>query len=439
MLALIDAVRADLDLVTVKTEDLSHTKRIGEARMFRVPVGMVPIDQQRDVYMRALGRQLDAEPYAIVHALDPFAGSVAAERRDTRGFLLVYEVTALPEPEDEAHWLELHERTLRAADRVLVPTRAAAAALGEQVGCPIDVVPPAVDVGALDWWEVRRRGAPRVLYLGGFSSTRDLDTVLEALARVIAHRPIRALFAGERDREKQARLQKLASSLGLNEHVEIRGEPPAHALPALIAAADVCLAPATRRLVAGMADVPQPLLEYLACYRPVVAANVPGLGELVREETEALLYPPGDAGALADAILEVLRDAVLRERITEGGYRRVRDELSSGARRRRLAAIYEMLAPGTQLVDPWSEPFGEAPTGLIELSAAALDALREREESEGDGHGDEADDRKIDTAETLVPAPAAGEPTRPRIPSRDGPIPTDTQPGLVLPDTDPGR
>ncbi|MBZ0116899.1 MAG: hypothetical protein K8H88_07890, partial [Sandaracinaceae bacterium] len=98
MLALIDAVRADLDLVTVKTEDLSHTKRIGEARMFRVPVGMVPIDQQRDVYMRALGRQLDAEPYAIVHALDPFAGSVAAERRDTRGFLLVYEVTALPEP-----------------------------------------------------------------------------------------------------------------------------------------------------------------------------------------------------------------------------------------------------------------------------------------------------------------------------------------------------
>jgi len=374
MLGMVDALRAELDLVTVKTEQLSHIKRIGEARMFRVPMGAATPAHQRELYTRAVGRQIEAEPYDVVHVFDPWAGVAAAERR--RGFTLVYEVASFPDPDPDelALWLEAHEDTLAAADRVIVPTEAARRALAGRA-TRIDVLPPGVDVGALDWAEVPRFGAARLLYLGPFKAARDLDTTLSAIARIAALRPVRVLMAGDPDHRRRQSLRQRVEAARLADVVEVRGEPSPTSVPGLIAAADVCLVPAAPFYPGGMAELPQPLLEHLACYRPVVAANLPGLSEIVRDEREALLHPPGDAGAQADAVLELLRDAVLRERLTEAGYRRARDELSAGARRRRVRQLYESLAPGTQLLDPWRDNFEEI-TGLIELSTNALEQLK---------------------------------------------------------------
>ncbi|MCZ7680438.1 MAG: glycosyltransferase [Sandaracinaceae bacterium] len=91
-------------------------------------------------------------------------------------------------------------------------------------------------------------------------------------------------------------MREAVKKAGLEDVVEVRGEPSDAAVPALIAAADVCLAPCSDGDAAGLRQLPQPLLEYLACYRPVIAANVAGLSELVRDDVEGLLYPPGDAG-----------------------------------------------------------------------------------------------------------------------------------------------
>jgi glycosyltransferase involved in cell wall biosynthesis len=426
MLSMVEALRADLDLVTVKTEDLAHIKRIGEARMFRVPVGAASPAARRDAYTRALARQIQAEPYEIVHALDPWAGQVAA-RSKHRGYTVVYEIASFAEQgsAEEALWQDAHRESLEAADTVLVSSVAAADALEAQgVTARIEVLRPSVDLGAFDWADLGRRRTPRLLYLGTFAAQRDLDTVLAAVARVAALRPIEVLFAGERDADARAEMRARVDVLGLNDIVEVRGEPALHTMSSIICGADVCIAPASGHLVSGLAELPSPLLEHLACGRPLITADVPGVSELVRDEIESLLYPPGDASALADATLEVLRDAVLRERMTEAGYRRARDELSSGARRRRVRALYEGLAPGTQLVDPWRDHFEEV-TGLIELSTAALERLK-------------AEDDTGETAE----ARGREELTRPRAPrptQEEAPPSQDTHPGLVLPDTDPGR
>lgn len=437
MLSMVDALRAELDLVTVKTEDLSHIKRIGDARMFRVPMGNASIAQQRELYARAVGRQIDAESYQVVHVLDPWAGVVAAERH--RGFSLVYEVTTFPDPDPEEHglWVDAHEDTLAAADRVLVPTAAAAAVLEQRgIGARVDVISPSVDVGTFDWAEVPRSGTPRLLYLGPFTRSRDLDTLLAAIDRVSSLRPVRVLLAGEHDDSRRRAMRDAVQKAGLKDVVEVRGEPSDRAVPALIAAADVCLAPCSDIDAAGLRELPQPLLEYLACYRPVIAANVGGISELIRDDVEGLLYPPGDSGALADAVLEMLRDASLRERIMDAGYRRARDELSAGARRRRILAIYETLAPGTQRVDPWREKFEEV-TGLIELTTSALEALQAADPSKTLPPGE---DSTVDTSETDAPAARPTEKTRPRARLGDVHPPTsDTNPGLVVPDTDPGR
>ena len=97
----------------------------------------------------------------------------------------------------------------------------------------------------------------------------------------------------------------------------------------------MCLAPASEApRFQSLGDLPQPLLEYLACHRPVIAAGVPGVADVVRDEREGLLYPPGDETAFADAILMMLRDVGLRERCVDAGSKRVREIFSSGARRR---------------------------------------------------------------------------------------------------------
>ena len=418
MLSMVDALRADLDLVTVKTEELSHIKRMGEARMFRVPMGAATLAHQREIYTRAVGRQIEAEPYDVVHVFDPWAGVAAAARR--RGFTLVYEIATFPDPDpDELElWLEAHEDTLAAADRVIVPTETARAVMATRGSTRVEVVAPGVDVGALDWAEVPRFGAARLLYLGPASPARDLDTALAAVARIAALRPVRALFAGEPDRARQQALRDRVDAAGLASVVEVRGEPSPQSVPGLIAAADVCLAPASGFLAAGLCELPQPLLEHLACYRPVVAANVPGVSEIVRDEAEGLLVPPGDPAALADAVLEILRDAVLRERLTDAGYRRARDELSAGAIDSYTCRMRRRRAPGSQLLDPWRDNFEEV-TGLIELSTGLIEELQ-------------------GPSTQQIPAAPAGEKVRPR-PRRDDHPPTlDTQPGLVVPDTDPG-
>jgi glycosyltransferase involved in cell wall biosynthesis len=413
LLAMIDALRAELDLVTVKTEDLAHVKRIGEARMFRVPVGG---GDARELYARAVGRQVHAEPYDVVHVLDPWAGAAIAEHRPDS--ILIYEAVTYPDDEGDDAWRLAHARTLAEADLVLVPTAAAAAAIElEGVGARVEVVRPSVDVGTYDWVEVPSVGTPRILYLGGFGAARDLATAVEAIGRVAALRPVRALMAGEPDRNRQRALRDIVRAAGLEEVIEVRGEPSARSVPGLIASADVCLAPGRETHPGG--PLPHPLFEYLSCYRPVVAANVAGVSELIRDESEGLLYPAGNASAMADAILEVLRDAALRERLMEAGYLRTRSELGSGARRRRLQEIYEVLAPGSQLVDPWRERF-EDTTGTLELPVSPTESVTQS------------------VIEATEPPPARlSQPAGPLVRRLSEP-PRDTQPGLVVPDTDPG-
>lgn len=466
LLAMAAAVRGDMDLVTLKTEALSHVERIGDARMFRVPVGDAGSLEQRIVFDRAVARQLEAEPYDVVHVRGPFEGAIAADRKASFGFQLVYEMATFPDEalgaEVERLWAEAHAKCIEHADLVLVPTEASRRAVLDHVPAErVVVLPPGVDVGSFDWRPPPGTSIPRLLYLGSFTADRDLATVLGALRRVVQTRPVRALIAGDTDRQRRERLRAMVDAFDLRSVVEVRGEPPPRTLPKVIAGADLCLAPASEApRFQSLGDLPQPLLEYLACHRPVIAAGVPGVSDAVRDEHEGLLYPPGDESALADAILEMLRDNALRERTTEAGYRRVREHFSSGARRRRIAEIYERLAPGSQVADPWDESFEDEGSGALQVPSlssigdAPSDTIAPTDllpTDTGEGEGEpttsarsvppeESSPIELDTHDVLVVK------TQPGIEiTRDLPARIDTEPGMLASentrrttDTDPG-
>jgi glycosyltransferase involved in cell wall biosynthesis len=462
LVAMTAAIRADLDLVTIKTESLSHVERIADARMFRVPVGDAGPLEQRVMFDRAVARQLEAERYDVVHVRGPFDGAIAAERKRALGFRLVYELATFPDEalgaEVVAGWDRAHATCLAEADLIVVPSDAARRTiLGTVPAERVTVLPPGVDVGSFDWRPPSSGTAiPRLLYVGPYTPDRDLITVLGAMRRVIETREIRAMFAGDGDRVRRDQLRAKIEELGLARIADVRGEPPLRSLPQLINGASLCLAPASaapRFLVLG--DLPQPLLEYMACHRPVIAASVPGVADVLRDEEEGLLYPPGDEVALADAMLLMLRDTELRARVTEVAYRRVREHFSSGARRRRLSEIYERLAPGSQIVDPWDESFSENQTGevqmptffsgMIETNGDTLVPEADDEDGVGDVDGGERTSEREVSTETASASEADGDSGSDPIEADTGDVMIKTQPGVQIAqeiapriDTDPG-
>lgn len=363
MMALAAGIRGDLDLITLKTESRAHQSRLGEARLFRVKCTGEP-SERRAQFARAVGRQLDAEAYDIVHVRGPFEGVMVADLRgpDTK---LIYEVATFADeaegPLAEEEWEASHVRCLEAADLVLVGAEAAARALGERgYAGKVAVVGPGVDVDSFDWWPRAPAAETRIVYLGSFAADREIVTLLSALRAASQRVPLQALIAGDPDPERRQEVRRLVDAFDLSEFVDVQGDPRPVALPSIIAAADLAVvtASATPRF-RELGDLPQPLLEYLACRRAVIAAGVPAVAEIVRDEREGLLYPPGDESSLADAIVALATDPDLRDSLVARAYERTRRVFSLAARRRRIAEVYEMLASGSQSYDAWAEGFDD--------------------------------------------------------------------------------
>ena len=85
------------------------------------------------------------------------------------------------------------------------------------------------------------------------------------------------------------------------------------------------------------------MLEAAACARPIVATDVPGCREIARDGVNALLVPPDDAQALADAIILLAKDKRLRATFGEGGRRFVEKEFSAERIGADIVALYDQL------------------------------------------------------------------------------------------------
>lgn len=93
--------------------------------------------------------------------------------------------------------------------------------------------------------------------------------------------------------------------------------------------------------------LPKSLLEAAASARPMVATDVPGCRELVKDDENGLLVPPGDAAALADAIEALATDSDKRNRFGDAARRSVEHTFSADAIGEKIAALYKaVLAEG---------------------------------------------------------------------------------------------
>ena len=177
-----------------------------------------------------------------------------------------------------------------------------------------------------------------VLYAGTHGISQGLTSVADAAAQLTGE-PVRFAFVGEGADKR--RLRDRVAALGLRT-VTLRPGVPHEQVPALLAAADICVVP-LRDVPLFSAFIPSKMFEYLAAGKPVVAA-VAGEAAQILREAGAWVVPPADSDALAEAIRALAADPQRRRAMARKGRCYVEEYFD----RDTLARLYRKLldAPG---------------------------------------------------------------------------------------------
>ena len=168
-----------------------------------------------------------------------------------------------------------------------------------------------------------------------FDPVKNLAALVAALER-LAPREARLALLLIGDGAERARLQARVARARLGARVVFAGwlEDSARACPAM----DLYAAPSLKE------GLPLALLEAMAAGLAVVATDVPGHRDVVRDGETGLLVPAGDDAALAEALGALLADPARRRRLGRAGRARVLREFGVAPMVAKTAEIYRAAA-----------------------------------------------------------------------------------------------
>ena len=239
----------------------------------------------------------------------------------------------LRETQTRADWVAAASHAIAADLETLLP------AVGEKCTVIYHVVrAPNLLPAPLPW-------APAVLLcVGRVVPEKGFDLAIDAFAALRRSSPTtRLIIAG--DGPERGALEARARDRGVLDGVELLGWVSPQDVPALINRASVVLMPSRWREAFG-----QVALQAAQLARPVVAADVGGLPEIVQDGKTGLLFERDDSDGLAAAVLRLLRDPGAAEQMGQRARRFAKEQFSWEPQVDRLEALYRQLGqrPGVQ-------------------------------------------------------------------------------------------
>ncbi len=270
-------------------------------------------------------------------------------------------------------------RAAASATRVIVPSSAVATDLDPSGGLrdKIVVVHPGVDVDHFARLPRRVAEPPEVLVVGALVAWKHQELALEALARARVRRPeLRLrLVGGTLGSSGQAVLRRLrarAAQGDLAGAVEFCGSV-ADIGPHLARAS--CLLHCAPREPFGLA-----VAEALAAGCPVIAPDAAGPREIV-DRGCGILYSPGDAGAAANALLDLLASPDEARAMAARGQERARSRFDRSSARSAFArAVLPVVADHThRTLTTRPAPSPPAPSPRVALVTVTHESARDLE------------------------------------------------------------
>jgi len=261
---------------------------------------------------------------------------VVAARRERRPVALVVVSVPTPRPEGEhALWESRMDRLVgESADVIIVNAHTIEQALADLRGLPnekmrvihnalpdLHIVPAAKDAGRL-----------RIGCVSRMDQMKGTRFLVDAFAQIADSNPLAELMLVG-DGPERENVAALVAERGLADRVIMTGHYPGD-VNELVATFDIYAFPS---LWEGL---PYALLEAMRARRAIVATDVGGIPEAIIDGETGLLVAPGSADEIAAALVRMIEDTALRERLADAARAMYEREFSLDAMHRQTEAVF---------------------------------------------------------------------------------------------------
>jgi glycogen(starch) synthase len=344
---------------------ISHATVVGRESLGeqRINDGL-PASFEQDIedLVATVEREHRRQPFALIHAQYGYPCGLAALEASRRlGLPNVVSIQG-----GDGHWVGTccgtHKQAMLAvlghAGALLIGSRSFAEEVRGHHGTPLErftLVPGATDTRRFHPRDASRLGGlgrpPVLLYHGRVDARKGVMELLDAVRRLVREgRSLKLVLSGIGPDVDAVRARVEAHGLG--DVVELTGHTSYEDAPDVYRRGDIFVSPTYAE---GFSNT---ILEAMATGLLIVSTRAVGVVDCLEDGRNALLVPPRDADALAEAIARLLDDAALRERLARTALEEVRELYSWKTVGRQIQHVYRRLAgtgpdtEWTRLYDP---------------------------------------------------------------------------------------
>ncbi len=214
----------------------------------------------------------------------------------------------------------------------------------------------------------KKKGQIVVGLIGRLTPIKGHPLFLKAMARVTRVFPnIKIQIIGDAPRPQyKEELMMLTRRLGLTHCVEFLGTR--YDIPELLANMDLLAVPSVGEEAFGRVAI-----EAGACGVPVVATRIGGLTDIIEDEKDGLLVPPDDPRVMADAMIKLLKEPELAQRLAASLRKKVEKDFSLDLMFEKTLQVYEEAISQKRILVIKMSAVGD-----VILSIPSLRALRKK-------------------------------------------------------------
>ena len=176
-----------------------------------------------------------------------------------------------------------------------------------------------------------------ILFVGRFSKSKGIETLINAFSIVkneLKDSNIHLVIMGV-DFGYQAEMEKLIKKLNLSEEIKVIKNPPRDDVISAYGESEFLVLPSQWELS------PLVPLESFAFKKPVISTNSHGIPYTVQNNENGILVEPENSFELSNAIVKLLNDSELREKLGQSGYNFVNEECNCVSMAKNSLKLYE--------------------------------------------------------------------------------------------------
>lgn len=183
----------------------------------------------------------------------------------------------------------------------------------------------------------------RILFVGRLEERKGIQYLVDAVPKIVAkNKNVEFVIIGDDTKNakgQSSELDKLKATIerdGTGAFFQFINRVPLNDLPGYYRSADICVVPSVYD------NSPYTCLEAMSCGRPVIGTTGGGTKEYLSAEESGIIVEPKDSDAIAQAILRLVDDPALRERMAKKARERTLQHFQRMEIARQTAELYEL-------------------------------------------------------------------------------------------------